>query len=599
MVAVRVWQESREGVPLEVQPNRGERPMSKTPATADCSAGEARKPRVSRHQEARQRGVVRREQDSGSSERLAAKRAGVARGTWRHWARRAEAAGVPSELSAFLETPEGVEWLRRVVASAHWCISELGGSGVRVVCEFLQLSGLSAFVGASYGSQQAFQARLEEQIVACAAEQRAALAAAMPARTITVAEDETWLGPMSLVAIEPVSNFILLEQFAPDRSAATWSRALEAAMVGLNVTVIQGTSDEAKGLVAHIQRDLGAHHVPDLFHLQHEVAKGTGLALARTVRQAQAHEVAAEASWQQACDAEQAYHQQRHGPGRPPALAQRIEQARQAWETARHAHQQTQERQQQAKALIGALGDAIHPYDLEHAQVQSPAVLGERLGALFQSLETLVEEAGLGARARASVAKAKRLTGALMTTLAFFLAGVNARVECLHQPPAIEQAMRTALIPALYLERLAARAPQAEARQHHLALRARLLAPLRQPTHPIQALEADTRALLEQVAGECADLFQRSSSCVEGRNGQLSLHQHGRHRLSPRSLAALTAVHNFHLRRPDGSTAAERFFGHAHEPLFDQVLQRLPWPARPAQRRPRPPKPPRLALVAA
>jgi hypothetical protein len=53
---------------------------------------------------------------------------------------------------------------------------------------------------------------------------------------------------------------------------------------------------------------------------------------------------------------------------------------------------------------------------------------------------------------------------------------------------------------------------------------------------------------------ECADLFQRSSSAVEGRNGQLSLHHHGRHRLSDRKLAALTAVHNFHIRRADGTT---------------------------------------------
>jgi hypothetical protein len=39
-------------------------------------------------------------------------------------------------------------------------------------------------------------------------------------------------------------------------------------------------------------------------------------------------------------------------------------------------------------------------------------------------------------------------------------------------------------------------------------------------------------------------------------------------------LAALTAIHNFHLRRPDGRTAAERFFGRAHPPLFEQVLAR-------------------------
>ena len=543
---------------------------------------------------------LRARRTRGPSQRYATTRAGVARGTLRYWERRrAQAAPPEPALAAFMETPEGVRWLRQVVVAAHWCISELGGAGVRVVCEFLDLSGLSAFVGASYGSQQAFAVELEELIVACAAEQRATLAEGMSARAITVSEDETWLGPMSLVAIEPVSNFILLEQFAEDRSAATWSAALEQALVGLNVTVVQGTSDEAKGLLAHVQRDLGAHHSPDLFHLQHEVAKGTGLSLARALKHAEAQEAAAEVSWQEARAAEQIYHQQRHGPGRPPAFAQRIDRALSALVQAGLARERAQARQDEAKALIGALGEAYHPYDLEHGRAQSPAQLGECLGGIFQRLEAIADTAGLSERACAHLTKAKRLTGALMTTLAFFLASVQTRVEALNMPPDIEQVVLTELIPALYLERVAARTTHAEARQRHQALSTRLLTPLRQPTHPIQALDTNTRALIEQVADECADLFQRSSSCVEGRNGQLSLHQHGHHRLTDRKLAALTAMHNFHLHRPDGTTAAERFFGQAHASLFEQVLERMPWPARPAQRRPRPTKPPRLSLVAA
>ena len=140
---------------------------------------------------------------------------------------------------------------------------------------------------------------------------------------------------------------------------------------------------------------------------------------------------------------------------------------------------------------------------------------------------------------------------------------------------------------------------RAEPRHRLRALSRQLLEPLRQRDHPLQALPAAERARLEHVAGDCADRFQRSSSSVEGRNGQLSLHHHGRHRLSDRKLEALTAVHNFHIRRPDGTTAAERFFGRAHETLFTQVLRRMPLPAPPARRRPRPPTPPALLAVAA
>ena len=84
----------------------------------------------------------------------------------------------------------------------------------------------------------------------------------------------------------------------------------------------------------------------------------------------------------------------------------------------------------------------------------------------------------------------------------------------------------------------------------------------------------------------CVQTFQRSSSCVEGRNGQLALRHHSFHRFSPRKLKALTTSHNFFLTRPDGSTAAERFFGHPPNPLFDSLLQALPLPPRPARNRP-------------
>ena len=50
-------------------------------------------------------------------------------------------------------------------------------------------------------------------------------------------------------------------------------------------------------------------------------------------------------------------------------------------------------------------------------------------------------------------------------------------------------------------------------------------------------------------AKELAELFQRSSSCVEGRNGMLSLLHHRRHRLSASNLKALTVVYNYHIRR--------------------------------------------------
>jgi hypothetical protein len=92
------------------------------------------------------------------------------------------------------------------------------------------------------------------------------------------------------------------------------------------------------------------------------------------------------------------------------------------------------------------------------------------------------------------------------------------------------------------------------------------------------------REEVKRVCAERVSRFVRSSSCVEGRNGQLSLHHHDCHALSPGKLKALTVLHNYFIERADESTAAERFFGQKPADLFTWLLERFPDPARPAKR---------------
>ncbi len=89
---------------------------------------------------------------------------------------------------------------------------------------------------------------------------------------------------------------------------------------------------------------------------------------------------------------------------------------------------------------------------------------------------------------------------------------------------------------------------------------------------------------LEKSAKSCAQLFQRSSSCVEGRNAQLSLRHQGMHRLSDQKLKALTVIHNYYLKRPDGSTAAERFYENKPIDMFEWLLGNMASPSRPRRK---------------
>lgn len=100
-------------------------------------------------------------------------------------------------------------------------------TGIRAVCMFLELSGLSLFVGSSYGAQQKIAAQIETETIAYEAAQEKRLVPQMPKREVSVAEDETFHPEICLVCIEPVSGFILLEKYVPQRDAETWTQTLK------------------------------------------------------------------------------------------------------------------------------------------------------------------------------------------------------------------------------------------------------------------------------------------------------------------------------------------------------------------------------------
>src|SRR5262249_39061492 len=110
----------------------------------------------------------------------------------------------------------------------------------------------------------------------------------------------------------------------------------------------------------------------------------------------------------------------------------------------------------------------------------------------------------------------------------------------------------------------------------------RLRTPLCAPGGVLGTLSPLEQQQLQYTAKTLAEVFQRSSSNVEGRNGYLSLSNHHLRGLDhPRQRACLTAVHNFLLTRPDGTTAAERFFGQKPRSIFVAILDAVEIPPTP------------------
>jgi hypothetical protein len=520
------------------------------------------------------------------SQRAFARQQGLPRTTLQHWLQREQPPGSDPDLAAFCESPAGQQFLRRLVLALHLVFHLDGTAGVRRLGQFLERTGLDAFVAPSYGAQQALAVTLQEFLVQYGVTERARLATTMPARMLSACLDENFhQEQLCLVAIEPESGFVLLEEYHARRDSQTWTTALQQAVHGLPVTVVQVTSDQAKGLIACAEEGLEAHHTPDLFHVQHELSKATALPLERQRATAATAQEQAAARLAATRQRQQEYQEGPRPPGRPPPFASDLRLAEALLQQTTTRLETCQQQQDQVREAIRGLADDCHPFDARTGQPRAEAVVQEELTSRVAAVEAVVASAGLGATSQAAVTRVRSWLVPLAVTFGWFWEMVELVLERLRLSADQEQTVRQYVLPGLYWQREARRGRDPEQRRQRRELSARLLATAWSSDSPLGSLAKGDRESLERVCREAVGLFQRSSSCVEGRNGRLSLLHHGHGPLSAGRLQALTVVHNYLSRRAEGTTAAERFFGSKPCPLFEWLLERLPDLPRPARRR--------------
>jgi hypothetical protein len=522
-------------------------------------------------------------QAQGFSLRQAAKALEVPRSTLQAWRAYQESLDEHPAVVAFFHSCPGLAFLHRLVLGIHLVCTEVGACGIRLVCLLLQLTGLDRFVGASYGTQQQVNRQVEEAIVAYRREESALLARDMPTKAITVAKDETFTGGLCLVAMEPKSNYIILEQAAQGRDQDTWHALMEQALSGLHCQVIQSTSDEAPGLLAYVEHHLGAHHSPDVFHVQHELVKAVSgpmatkqRAAAKAATEAQERREQGQGQLQGAGDAPE-----KRGPGRPPKATASLEQLAQEAQATRQEFERISAQREQVAQSIRRIGQAYHFVDVERGVRRNGQLIAAEIQAQIDTIRNVAQHEGLSQACLERIEKAERVVPKMQATIAFVSGYVRQQVRQLDLTPPVSYALHAHLIPSCYLERVAQTRP-VSAGEPLRELAERLRSALFKSGGALAELSEAEQSQLHQQAQELAEVFQRSSSNVEGRNGYLSLRNHQLRGLDrPRKRACLTTIHNFFLTRADGTTAAERFFGQKPRSMFAAILASVDLPPTP------------------
>jgi hypothetical protein len=511
----------------------------------------------------------------GLSERQAAKELKVPRTTLQAWRLWHDTLDMCPHVAEFFQSGPGLAFLHRLVIAFHMVCVEVGACGIRLVCLFLNLTGLNRFVAASYGAQQQVNVQVERAMVTYGQDETAHLAQDMPHKDLTVTQDETFTGGLCLITMDPESNFIIVEQPAQARDQASWNESMESALAQFNCQVIQSTSDEAPGLLAYVEHYLEAHHSPDVFHVQHELVKAVSGPMATKERAA--HKAVSAATEQlerlQSDPKSTGNEPEERRPGRPPKEPMSLEQAEQALEAAGREHARLAEQRAQVKASIRGIGHDYHFVDLERGVRRNGRLIASDIQEHIKQIRTVAQQEGLSQRCLERIEKAERVVPKMQATIEFVSGYVKQQVNALELTTPISFAMHAKLIPSYYLDRVAQTRSVIDGEPLR-ELAERLRAPLVEPGGVLSALSPETQNQLHDEAKRLATVFQRSSSNVEGRNGYLSLRSHQLRGLDlPRKRECFTTIHNFFLTRPDGTTAAERFFGQKPRSMFAAILE--------------------------
>ena len=503
---------------------------------------------------------------TGLNERDIAEKIGIPRSTLRHWNSPVKT-NYSETTTEFLQSEEGYSFLNKILHTAMLTLVVPGSCGIRSFCRWLDESGLSSFVASSYGTWQKISKNIDSKIIQYSEINQEKLSKEMPYKEISIVVDETFFPEICLVGIEPVSGFILIEKFSKKRDAASWEEATASSTKDMNIKIIQVVGDQASGIISYAKKNLSSYS-SDLFHMQREISKGGALALSSQTKSAlenlEKEKVNLENLTQN--KNEKIVGNKTSSIGLA-YLDKKILQAEEKLKNANEDYNVNKKRQEIFKKSLMEISTSYHPVNLETGIRRGVSLVEANVRANIESIRAIFLEAGLGESSHKYLEKAERVIPHFLTSIKFFSEVSSSIVKSFNMTQKQEYYFQSYLLPAAYLKRLSKKERSKEKKL--------MLEKSEELKNIGLKIFSENINEILFAAKNAADLFQRSSSIVEGRNGSLSLKHHSLHKISKEKLAVLTTLKNYFSISEDGTTAAERFFCQKHPSLTDYVINNI------------------------
>ncbi|MDJ0703763.1 MAG: DUF6399 domain-containing protein [Leptolyngbyaceae cyanobacterium MO_188.B28] len=464
--------------------------------------------------------------------------------------------------SDWWETEKGYQWLFRLIYGVVYCFGIKQGVGAETLSEFIHMVQLENHVASSPSALRDLKKRVSQLIIDYG-EVQAKHCQPSPGQGVGLGADETFFGLPVLVLIELASGFIFIETECENRTYDTWLKQLESGWDSQQWHCHYLVSDGARALIKLATAGLDCVSVADLFHALSALGGPIGSALGRRNTQLRNQHEKLQKQLK-SCSDEDAQHSLKALIEENTAQQQRLGQDQRTY------HETLEE-----------ISLTIHPFTRDTQQWRLGEDLTHDLAPSLQTLTKLAQSYGKEA--------AQKAIDTFQSQIDSFAQGIEAwrqwvtvALQADTQDSELQAWLLSVLLPWVYWLQQTSKTRQ-PALKHRYQQAASCAYDLLFE-HPL-TLTLDPADLARWVRWSqdfCAK-YQRTSSAVEGRNGYLAkLHCAGRG-FSQQSLKALTIIHNFDLKRSDGSTAAQRLFGHPFPNLFEWLLKHagdLPMPRK-------------------
>jgi Sec-independent protein translocase protein TatA len=456
--------------------------------------------------------------------------------------------------SLWWETPVGSQWLKVLVLGVVYYFGIKHGVGSEGLSEFFKAVHLNHHVGTSASSLRKLKQQMRDAIEAYKAAQEEHCQP-REGQGICTSADETFFDLPLLVLLELASGYILTEVKAENRTYDTWNGQIQQWWATAGWKCHFMVSDGAPALIKLALSGLGCVSVADLFHALRALAQPIGSAIGRQVSQLNKKAQTLQEQYAKASN-EAKRHELQQSMDALLAQQQGLEEAKTTYHQAIHS-----------------ITQAIHPFHISNLQWQLFHELSSHLSAPLQQLSTLAHSYG-GDKATQAIDTFEQQISSMAQGIHAWWQWVNQALAMKTDQLDVQQWVLMVLLPWAYWQQQAdkTRHPILKKKYQQAANRAyELLA-----AHAIsqQMAVEQGQQWIEWAQWMCTK-YQRTSSAVEGRNGYLSgLHHLGRG-LTAQTLKVLTIIHNFDLKRADGTTAAQRLFDHRFPDLFEWVVDHM------------------------